>query len=170
MSAPAATTPIDLVDELDRPIGTVPRAAALHARGGFRTVHVFLFNTSGELLLQQLAPSRERHPGRWGSSVAAYLHAGETYIQAAERRVREELGVAIPLRLVGKTRMPDGEAMKFVELYEGQRNAAQVAEREHIAALAYWPLDDLDRTVATQPDVFTPTFVHLFQWFRRGQN
>ena len=60
---------------------------------------------------------RERHPERWGSSVAAYLYAGESYQEAAQRRLWEELGLEGPLRRIGKTRMADERSLKFVELY-----------------------------------------------------
>ena len=117
MQAPGRTSLIDAVDERDEPIGQIPRGEALAAGVGFRTAHVFVLNGQGELLLQKLASGRERHPGRWGSSVAAYLNSGEGYADAATRRLREELGLALELRFIGKLEMRDGDSLKFVTLF-----------------------------------------------------
>lgn len=163
MSAPQRDSAIDRVDELDRPIGTVKRGQVLQLGANFRTSHVFVFTQDGgSLLLQRLAPTRERHPNRWGSSVAAYLHAGESYDEAAERRLTEELGFSAPLRFVGRTRMRDDQSWKFVALYRAIDGRAHIQEPDHIAELKPWPLADLARTVQRSPDLFTPTFLHLY--------
>lgn len=167
MSAPTADSPIDVVDEQDRPVGVVPRAAVLTSGHGFRTVHVFLFSREGALLLQRLAPTRERHPGAWGSSVAAYLHAGEGYRDAAVRRLREELGLSSRIAFLGKVQMEDEGALKFVALYRGMAESAEIREPDHIAELTYWPLGELDAATRARPTDFTPTFLNLYTWFRR---
>ena len=74
---------IDAVDNQDNVTGRIKRNEALRRHANFRVVHILLFNHHGNLLLQQLAVTRERHPGAWGSSVAAYVASGETYKQAA---------------------------------------------------------------------------------------
>ena len=85
---------IDSVDSRDRVIGSVTRRDVLRQGANFRVAHLFLFNDNSELLLQRLAASRPRHPGCWGSSVATYVNAAETYQEAIFRRTFEELGSA----------------------------------------------------------------------------
>lgn len=165
MAAPSSSSLIDRVDGHDRPIGTVRRGRALSEGANFRTSHIFLFDQAGELLLQRLAPKRERHPGRWGSSVAAYLHSGETYRAAAERRVKEELGVSPKLSRVGKTLMHDGESVKFVSLYQGLADRVEICEPDHIGELRYWQIDELRQSLASAPSHFTPTFSLLLRTF-----
>jgi isopentenyl-diphosphate delta-isomerase len=166
--APAKTSLIDLVDEQDEPIGRVARGEVLELGANFRTVHVFVFH-AGKLLLQQLAPTRERHPERWGSSVAAYLHAGEGYEHAARRRLWEELGLDGPLTRIGKTRMEDERSLKFVELYGFDDGPAKIREQDHIMDLAYWDRVELDDAIIAFPERFTPTFLHVYRYFQRRQ-
>jgi isopentenyldiphosphate isomerase len=166
MPAPAKTSLIDWVDEEDRPVGRLPRGEVLRLGANFRTVHVFVFHND-ELLLQQLAPTRERHPERWGSSVAAYLHAGEDYEHAAHRRLAEELGLEGSLTRVGKTRMEDERSLKFVELYTLVDGPAEILEPDHIADLRYWDRDALERAIIESPECFTPTFLHLYRYLKR---
>lgn len=162
MTAPGRDSPIDRVDAFDRRLGTVKRGEVLELGANFRTVHVFLLSPDGALILQQLAPTRDRHAGRWGSSVAAYLHAGETYEHAAKRRLDEELGLRSQLEHVGRTRMLDERSWKFVALYRGIDGRAHVREPDHVARLRAWPVAELEREVRLRPHLFTPTFLHLY--------
>lgn len=166
MPAPTSESFIDQVDRSDRPIGRVRRGDALQLGANFRTAHVFVFH-DGELLLQRLAPQRERNPGRWGSSVAAYLFAGESYEEAARRRLHEELGLDGELITVGKTRMRDERSLKFIELFALEDGPAEIREHDHIAELRYWTEPELDLTVEAQSDIFTPTFLDVYRFFRQ---
>src|SRR5437899_882621 len=117
MPAPMKTSLIDRVDQADLATGVVLRNEVFKHHFGFRTVHIFVFNPAGELLLQQLGRNRERNALRWGSSVAGYLNHRESYVHAAVRRLREELGLRSPLTKHGSTWMYDKECMKFTTLY-----------------------------------------------------
>jgi len=165
MPAPTRTSLIDVVSDDDRAVATIERGEALKRGANFRTAHIFIVNERGDLLLQQLAEGRERHARRWGSSVAAYLHAGETYEEAAIRRLREELGLSLALHSVGKIHMRDVNSLKFVSLFLGYDGEAAILEPDHIAGLAYWPIDKVDRALGTELGRFTPTFRRLYEAF-----
>ena len=61
-------------------------------------VHVCIFNAAGEMLIQRRAPDKAYLPGLWDVSAGGSAVAGEDSWQAAEREVREELGLTVPLR------------------------------------------------------------------------
>ena len=156
---------IDRVDDSDAPIGTIVREQVFSQRANFRVVHVFVFNTRGELLLQQIPTHRERHPGRWGSSVAGYVFAGESYVAAAERRVREELGIVQKkLHYVGKTTMLDGPSHKFITIFSMVHDGPFNPDRNHIASLQFQPVQRVWRSILQQPEIYTPTFLHVFRY------
>lgn len=167
MPAPSPTSLIDVVDESDRPVGTIQRGRVLDEGKAFRVSHVWLF--SGEdLLLQQLGRHRQRHPLQWGSSAAAYLHHGETYAEAARRRLKEELGVDLRLRCYDTSKMQDGRSTKFIALYIGdvpRPDLPQIQEREHIEALRYWSPAEIRRQLKARPESFTQTFRHLYDLY-----
>jgi isopentenyl-diphosphate delta-isomerase len=54
---------------------------------------LFLFNSKGELLLTKRAKSKLTFPGVWTNTVCGHPKPGETNIQAAQRRLKEELGI-----------------------------------------------------------------------------
>jgi len=165
MSAPTPNTLIDAVNERDEEVGTVRRREALSQGRNFRTAHVFVVDGNERLLLQRLAPQRDRHPGRWGSSVAAYLFAGESYRDGAARRMREELGISAPLEDFGKIEMRDTESLKFVSLFIARSDFAEIREPDHISQLEYRPVGEIEAQLEEEPENFTPTFQALFSLF-----
>jgi isopentenyldiphosphate isomerase len=165
MTAPAPTSLIDVVDDEDRRVGTIRRGDVLGSKKNFRTAHVFVINDAREILLQRLAPSRSRHPGRFGSSVAAYLFAGESYQEAAERRIREELEIGPRVRPLGKLAMEDEGSRKFVALFEAESDRAAIGAPDQISELVFVPEVQIRDRLAIDPDCFTPTFAALFKLF-----
>jgi len=167
MPAPGPTSLIDAVDERNEPVGVVLRSEVFELRSNFRTVHVLVFNSAGDLLLQQLGPSRERHPLRWGSSVAGYLHAGETYEDAARRRLHEELAVEPPVIPLGVVSMVDEGVMKFVGVFTAQADHPRIGEPDHIARLEFSPVERVRADVQRQPERFTDALREVFAFWEK---
>lgn len=157
---------LDRVDGHDRPIGTMHRKDALSSGAGFRVVHVLLLDGNGNLLLQEIAASHERHPGHWGSSVAGYVAAGETYEEAARRKLLEELGISpTSLRYLGKTSMRDETAEKFIGVFSA--DASGLVLRPNPAdfqSVGRAPLADVEREVALNAKRFTDTFRQVLKF------
>lgn len=66
------------------------------ADGRYRLViHVCIFNSRGEMLIQHRHPEILRWPGYWDVSVGGAATAGDTSRSAAERETREELGIEL---------------------------------------------------------------------------
>src|SRR5213593_4562124 len=85
----------DVVDQQDEVIGQAPRAEVHRRKLRHRAVHVFIFNSRGELFLQKRSMKKDCFPGLWDSSASGHLDRGEDYDRCALREVREELGVAL---------------------------------------------------------------------------
>lgn len=170
MPAPTASTPIDVVDQANVAVGTTPRGHVLDSGVNFRTVHVLVFNRQGELVLQRLAAGRRRHAGRWGSSVAGYLHAGESYEQAARRRLWEELAVEAEVDWHGVVRLQDEQSAKFVGVFTARADHPEVAEPAQIGQLQFVSVRELDLWMADAPQDFTPTFRAVYQDWKGRQH
>jgi isopentenyldiphosphate isomerase len=166
MPAPTMSSLIDRVNDANEPVGTVPRADVFRLQANFRTVHVLVFNSAGEVLLQRLSATRQRHPLAWGSSVAGYLHAGEGYATAARRRLKEELDLTTQIHEVGVTAMPDEGVTKFVGVFTTMSESAWNADPDHIDAIRFWPLDDVQRQLRSQPELFTASLRHVLNYWQ----
>lgn len=60
-------------------------------------VHVCIFNSKGEMLIQQRQPFKKGWPNMWDITVGGSALAGETSIVAAERETSEEIGFKLEL-------------------------------------------------------------------------
>ncbi len=91
------------VNENDEVTGTKTRTEC-HAGDGIlhRAITVLLFNSKGEVLITRRSQSKTLWPGFWDASCSTHVYAGETYEQAGERRLPQELGVESTLTLVTK--------------------------------------------------------------------
>lgn len=87
-----------LVDQNNRKIGTEEKLKA-HTEGKLhRAFSIFVFNSKGELLLQQRAKSKYHSGGLWSNTVCSHPCPGENYAQAVHRRLKEEMGFDCDLK------------------------------------------------------------------------
>lgn len=63
-------------------------------------VHVCIFNSKNEMLIQQRQPFKDGFPDKWDITVGGSAVAGDTSQSAAEREAFEELGLVIDLQSV----------------------------------------------------------------------
>jgi isopentenyldiphosphate isomerase len=61
-------------------------------------VHVCIFNSKGELLIQQRQPFKEGWSNMWDITVGGSATKGDTSQSAAERELFEEIGLRVDLR------------------------------------------------------------------------
>ena len=73
-----------------KPRGEVHRDGDWHG-----TVHLWVMNSSNELLFQQRSTSAELHPGLWDVSAAGHMVGEDSLIQTLKREAFEELGITI---------------------------------------------------------------------------
>ena len=60
-------------------------------------IHVCIFNSKNQLLIQQRQPFKEGWPNMWDVTVGGSAVAGDSSTQAAERELWEELGIRLDL-------------------------------------------------------------------------
>lgn len=67
-------------------------------QGYFRTVvHVAIFNSNGEMLIQKRQKDKKLWPDLWDVTVGGSVIAGESSLEAAERETFEEIGYELYL-------------------------------------------------------------------------
>ncbi len=152
-----------LVDADDRELGTMEKQAA-HLNGGalHRAFSVFVVDDACRLMLQKRASDKYHFGGLWTNTCCSHPRPGETAIDAARRRLREEMGIDAPLQACGT----------FV--YEAHDESSGLTEREldHVFVARYsgeptlnaneaedwrWvELSELQESLEREPHRYTP--------------
>ena len=81
-----------LVNESDIPVGSMEKMEAHRKALLHRAFSVFIFNSKGEMLLQQRAMGKYHSAGLWTNACCSHPRPGEETHAAALRRLVEELG------------------------------------------------------------------------------
>lgn len=158
----------DVCDELDNVIDTLPRSV-VHARKLLhRAVHIFVFNSRGELLLQLRSAGKDEYPLAYTSSASGHLGAGEDYDAAAPRELEEELGLSdVVLERLHKFPAGPETSLEHTVLYRVTSDAPLSIDPGEILEATFHSLDEIVAMMARVPQKFTPCFVTLFEWYRR---
>ena len=159
----------DVVDEHDQVTGRLSRHE-VHRQGlRHRAVHLFLFNKRGDLFLQKRSRWKDVYPGRWDSSAAGHLNAGDDYDAAAHRELKEELGVETALEAFGSLPASGETGQEFVRCYRGRHDGPFAWPRSEIECGAFFPVALIDRWIAARPDDFASGFRACYRlWKENG--
>ena len=150
---------ITYVDERDTVIGAGPQGEA-HEKGIIhRVIRIYLYNSKGEILLQKRADHLRTNPGKWNESVAGHVDEGETYLQAAEREMEEEIGVrGVELKELKKIYTEETEENKrkrFTMLYLGTYDGEVRPDFDEVSEVKWVMPEDLRTEMAQHPERFT---------------
>lgn len=87
---------IVLVDKQNNVLGTAPKLEAHNANTPLhRAFSLFLFNSKGQLLLQQRSRNKKTWPLVWSNSVCGHPMLNEPNKDAVKRRLKFELGIRL---------------------------------------------------------------------------
>jgi len=82
-----------LVDENDIFLGLMEKNLAHETASLHRAISIFIFNENNEMLLQQRAKTKYHSPELWTNACCSHPKNKETYLDAAKRRLFEELRI-----------------------------------------------------------------------------
>ena len=86
-----------LVDEQDNELGVMEKLEAHRIPTLHRAISVFIVNTKGEWLLQQRALGKYHSNCLWTNTCCSHPRPGESNLEAARRRLQEEMGMEAEL-------------------------------------------------------------------------
>ena len=163
---------IVIVDENDNVIGKEEKVKCHSGKGILhRAFTLMVFNDKNELLITKRSREKMLWPGFWDGSISSHVHEGETYEDAARRRLPQELGVECnDVKFLFKIRYQT--QYKNVGS-ENEIDAALVVkgidrvfpnERE-ISDYRYVSLEELEEDVKANPKKYAPWFLIIFKKF-----
>lgn len=160
-----------LVNPDDQVLGLMEKQQA-HINGLLhRAFSVFLFNDKGEMLLQKRASKKYHSPNQWTNAVCSHPRIGETYLEGAKRRLKEELGIETDL----------SEKFHFIykadvggnlweheldHVFTGIYNTDFALNEEEVEEVRYISMEDLDKEISEKPETFTEWFKIILEEYK----
>lgn len=166
---------VSLVDEQDNEIGVMEKLQAHQEALLHRAISVFIFNDRKELLLQQRAAEKYHSPLLWTNTCCSHPRPGEVVIEAANRRLMEEMRMACNLtyefsftyKAVLTEELTEHE---FDHVFFGESNETPVPNPAEVADWKYMALDDIEADMEKNPGVYTSWFKLMLDKIKSVRN
>lgn len=129
-----------VVDEKDKIVGYKTRYECHHDRSLIhRSIGVFLFNSKGEIAFQKRSMTKDTWPGLYTMTTSGHVAKGETYLQAAEREMEEEIGITgLQLEHVSTQLMEDPREREMGCLFKGVYDGKFNINRDEVEGIYYF--------------------------------
>jgi isopentenyl-diphosphate Delta-isomerase len=162
-----------LVDQSDHPIGEMEKMEVHQLGLMHRAFSVFIFNRSGEMLLQQRALVKYHSAGLWTNACCSHPRPGENTQQAAERRLVEELGFTTSLHKIFEFAYTAefGNGLienEFDHVFTGNYDSPICPEPSEVMNISWrsleWIAEDLELNPRNYTAWFHIAFPEIQQW------
>ena len=149
-----------LVNNEDQEIGVMEKMLA-HEKGLLhRAFSVFIINSNGEILLQKRNSKKYHSGGLWSNTCCSHPRPGETTIEAAERRLHEEMGMfsklAPAFSFIYKSELDNNLIEHELDhIFLGYSNQVPKINIEEVEDFQYINPNKLSQEIITNPDYYT---------------
>ncbi|MEO6721169.1 MAG: isopentenyl-diphosphate Delta-isomerase [Ferruginibacter sp.] len=156
-----------LVDEMDRPVGTMGKMEVHEKALLHRAFSIFIFNAKGEMLLQQRANNKYHSAGLWTNACCSHPSPGMSTLKAAKKRLREEMGFEAELQkafdFIYMAPFENGLTEHefdhvFVGIYDGKINP----DPDEVSAFCYKSVNEIRELLQAHPANYTAWFKIAF--------
>lgn len=156
-----------LVNDEGQEIGVMEKLEA-HEKGCLhRAFSIFLFNTKGEMLLQQRASSKYHSPNLWTNTCCSHPRPNEAIDVAAVRRLFEEMGMTCQLNyafhFIYKAELDQGLTEHELDhVFIGTTDSEPKINVGEVKAYQYLSIETIQKQMQENPEHFTEWFKVCF--------
>ncbi len=152
-----------LVNEKDEQTGVMEKMEAHRQALLHRAFSVFVFNSKGEMLLQQRAAGKYHSPGLWTNACCSHPRPGENTLAGAERRLQEELGFHIALHkivdFIYKAGFDNGlTEHEFDHVFVGEYNGIITPDQKEVSDYCFKSMQEISASLQSHPQKYTAWF------------
>lgn len=158
-----------VVNERGEVIKNLPRSE-IHGNPSLmhRVVHVLVFNSKGELLLQKRSMNKDVAAGKWDTSVGGHVSSDETPDEAVKREMKEELGITSSGLEFLYTYIHSNEyETELVYTYSCSHDGEIAFQKDEIDEVRHWSLDEIKRHIGN--GILSDNFEHEIQTYIRNR-
>ena len=158
----------DIVDDNDNVTGQAARSDVHRSGLLHRGVHLLLFDSHGCMLVQKRSADRKQYASLWDCSVSEHVQSGESYLDAAQRGLHEEMGMdGIALSQLVKFKMNYGPNDNEISVvYVGEVEPASVKfDAEEVSEVAYVQPRELLASMDQSPQSYCGWFIQIMKFY-----
>ena len=162
----------DIIDENGDPTGQTIERSIAHAEGiPHRTAHIWIIrrrNEKTEILLQKRSRNKDSFPGKFDTSSAGHIQAGDEPMESALRELKEELGIhaeSADLQFAGKFpisfarefhgKIFRDEEIAFVYIYDHPAEIDHLTlQKEEVEEVQWFDLEETYQQCSQHRDKF----------------
>ena len=162
----------DVIDSKGNPTGQIVSREKAHAEGIMhRTAHIWIIREMDgrvQILLQKRSQNKDSFPGKFDTSSAGHIQAGDEPLESALRELKEELGIsAAPEQLHFAGTFPISfvkefygkvfrdEEVAFVYIYKEPVNTEElILQKEEVETVQWFDLEEVFMECEKRRDVF----------------
>lgn len=123
---------------------------------------VLIYNKKKQLALQLRSSLEESYPGHWDFSAAGKIEKNEEPETAAERELREELGIDATLTYVDTQTYSDSEVTDECHFYKAQHDGPFNIDHQEVEKITFFSLEDI-QIMIDSGEKFHPEFPYFWQ-------
>ena len=162
------------MDANDQTLGSREKMEAHRLGLLHRAFSIFIFNSRGEMLLQQRALSKYHSGGLWTNACCSHPMPGEQTLDAAHRRLKEELGFDTDLEkafdFVYRAELDsDLTEHEFDHVFVGQYDGIVLFNKDEAMNCTYKSMEairqELDRDRSKYTVWFYIAFAGIEEWW-----
>lgn len=159
-----------LVDQNDRQIGLMPKLEAHEKAVLHRAFSVFILNDRNEVMLQQRAGSKYHSPLLWTNTCCSHQRAGESNLDAGNRRLFEEMGFKTTLKelfhFIYKAPFENGLTEHELDhVMIGRYNGQPAINPDEVETWKWMKIEDVQKDISANPGIYTVWFKIIFDKF-----
>ena len=154
-----------IVDPNDVAIGTAPKLEA-HRNGlRHRAISIVIGDDRGRVLLHQRAAEKYHSGGLWTNTCCSHPRPGESVLEAAVRRLDEEMGIICPLSFMFsmsyRAELSNGLIEdEITHVFGGHFTGPPMPNPREVSDWRWLTFTEVERDVDERPELYTV-------WFRK---
>ena len=162
----------DVIDSEGNPTGQIVSRETAHEEGiPHRTAHIWIIREKEgrvQILLQKRSQNKDSFPGKFDTSSAGHIQAGDEPLESALRELKEELGIsAVPKQLHFAGTFPISfakefhgkmfrdEEIAFVYIFNEPVNTDElILQTEEVESVQWFDLEEVCEKCEKHRDIF----------------